>query len=470
MKFTKKKLLSLIENQNLREMPMDFDSQDRPDQGVQDKLSSGETPLQKIPFPETGDEPNKNFQELLASERYKQVVAKMRQYTGANTPMRGTQGLTPLMQQMMSAHTQILQFEQNHRRELEALAVELVMKELGIPEGSVQYDARIIGMGEFNPEDFNHDQEGGEEEQGGEEGGEQEMNFGNEIEIVNDIEKLDLEKAKRRFINTIIQGASKRGHYMYHYVEDRVRQIVGNDRIIALYGIMMSVNDALYWQLPDETMKQMGQGGNIAGREDVDRQTDPPTIKARAVNFPVLIHELIKGTLELIALHGRNRDEEGNEEDFTDIEDSEDTLEKEMWDLRLGPAIWDRIRSKFPEDVLTDETKGIIQLIVFQHIFQKPAKEFLVFMKEVVSNSDSGKRLMETLVRAIEQDINNYDYEQTMAEFDEDLTDISDETDNDDLKNFISGIPGISLSNDNGDEGDDDDDLFRELGLDRPTK
>lgn len=465
MEFSKKKLLSLIQ-ENLNEMPMDFDSQDRPDQGVQDKLAAGETPLQKIPFPQTGDEPNKNFQELLASERYKQVVDKMRQYTGANTPMRGMQGLSPLMQQMMSAHNQILQFEQNHRRELEALAVELVIKELGIPEGSVQYDARIIGMGEFNPEDFNHDQEG-EEEGGEEEQGGEEMNFGNEIEIVNDIEKLDLEKAKRRFINTIIQGASKRGHYMYHYVEDRVRQIVGNDRIIGLYGIMMSVNDALYWQLPDETMKQMGQQGNIAGREDVDRQTDPPTVKARAVNFPVLIHELIKGTLELVALHGRNRDEEGNEEDFSDVEESEDTLEKEMWDLRLGPAIWDRIRSKFPEDVLTDETKGIIQLMVFQHIFKKPAKEFLVFMKEVVSNSESGNRLMETLVRAIEEDINNYDYEQTMAEFDDDLSDISDQTDNDELKDFISGIPGISLSN-NDDDEEDDDDLFKELGLDRP--
>lgn len=465
MQFSKKKLLSLIQ-ENLNEMPMDFDSQDRPDQGVQNDLAAGETPLKKIPFPQTGDEPNKNFQELLASERYKQVVAKMRQYTGTNATIRGTQGMTPLMQQMMSAHNQILQFEQNHRRELEQLAVELVMKELGIPEGSVQYDARIIGMGEFNPEDFNHDQE----EQGGEEEGEQEMDFGNEIEIVNDLEKLDLEKAKRRFINTIIQGASKRGHYMYHYVEDRVRQIVGNDRIIGLYGIMMSVNDALYWQLPNDTMKSMGQAGNIAGREDVDRQTDPPTVKARAVNFPVLIHELIKGTLELVALHGRNRDEEGNEEDFSDVEESEDTLEKEMWDLRLGPAIWDRIRSKFPEDVLTDETKGIIQLIVFQHIFKKPAKEFLVFMKEVVSNSDNGKRLMETLVRAIEEDINNYDYEQTMSEFDDELTDITDQTNNDDLKDFISGIPGVSLSSDNDDEEDDDDDIFKELGLDKPKK
>ena len=149
MRISKKKLLSLIK-ENLNEMPMDFDSQDRPDQGVQDKLSSGETPLKKIPLPQTGNEPNKNFQELLASERYKQVVEKMRQYTGTNSTVSGMQGMSPLMQQMMSAHNQILSFEQNHRRELEALAVDLVKKELGIPEGSVQYDARIIGMGEFN--------------------------------------------------------------------------------------------------------------------------------------------------------------------------------------------------------------------------------------------------------------------------------------------------------------------------------
>ena len=118
---------------------------------------------------------------------------------------------------------------------------------------------------------------------------------------------------------------------------------------------------------------------------------------------------------------------------------------------------------------VTDETKSIIQLMVFQHIFKKPAKEFLVFMKEIVSNSENGNRLMETLVRAIEEDINNYDYEQTMAEFDEDLTGISDETDNDELKGFLNNL-GVDLPSGGNDEEDDDDSLFDELGLDRPTK
>ena len=66
MKLSKKNLLYLIQ-ENLNEMPMDFDTQDRPHQDIQNKLASGDTPIKKVPLPKTGNEPNSNFQELLAS-------------------------------------------------------------------------------------------------------------------------------------------------------------------------------------------------------------------------------------------------------------------------------------------------------------------------------------------------------------------------------------------------------------------
>ena len=43
-------------------------------------------------------------------------------------------------------------------------------------------------------------------------------------------EKFDLEKAKRRFINSLIQGASKKGHYMFHLVEEQLNTI--NPRLL----------------------------------------------------------------------------------------------------------------------------------------------------------------------------------------------------------------------------------------------
>lgn len=445
MQISKKSLLSLIEN-NIKEMAMDFDTPDRPDQGLQDKLSQGETPFKKVPLPSTGEEPNKNFQEVLASERYKQVVSNLRKYLGDNAPIQsGMQGVMQLQMTLMNAHNTIVQLERNHREELEQLAIELVMKEMGIPEGSIEYDAKIVGMGEIDTDDFNHDNE--------EETNPDQVNIENEVEIFNELEGLNMERAKRRMINAIIQGASKKGHYMFHLAPERLQQITGNPNILNMYGVLMSINDITYWQLSDELIK--GLGGSVAGKESVERPEDEEgtaKVVARGINFPVLVHELIKGTLELFAIQGRPEDEVN----FEDIENTEDTLEKEMWDLRLGPAIWDRIRSQFPEDILTDEDKVELQNYLLVEIFKLPAKKFLVLMKEVLSQSDRGKQLLNNLMSSINRMLNDEEYEDSTMEFRDELDDITNDTDEDSLNDFLGNL-GISLSN-NEDEDDDEDD------------
>ncbi len=442
MRFTKKDLISLMEDIN--EMPMDFDTEDRPYQGIQDKLSQGDTPLKKVPLPQTGDEPNKNFQELLASERYRQVVSNLRRYLGDRTPIqRGMEGVMQLQMTLMNAHNTVVQIERNHRQELEQLAIELVMKEMGIPEGAVEFDAKIVGMGEIDMSDFEHDNEDEENPE--------QVEIENEIEIFNELQNLDLERAKRRMINAIIQGASKKGHYMFHMVPERLEQITGNPNILNLYGTLMSINDITYWQISDQMIKNMG--GSSAGKESAEgpeEEGGPGKVIARGINFPVLVHELIKGTIELIALQGKP------EGDFTDIESTEDTLEKEMWDLRLGPAIWDRIRNQFPEDILTDENKRELQSYLLLEIFKLPAKKFLVFMKEVLSGSNSGKRMMNELMDGINKMFNDQEYEDSLAMFRDDLDDATEETEDSDIDSYLKSI-GISGTIDFGDDEDEDD-------------
>ncbi len=444
MQISKKNLLSLIEN-NIKEMAMDFDTPDRPDQGVQDKLSQGDTPMKKVPLPTTGEEPNKNFQEVLASERYKQVVENLRRYLGDNAPIqRGMEGVMQLQQTLMNAHNSVVAIERDHREELEQLAIELVMKEMGIPEGAVEFDAKIVGMGEIDMDDFNHDEENGENPE--------QVDIENEIEIFNELQNLDLEKAKRRMINAIIQGASKKGHYMFHLVPERLEQITGNPNILNLYGTLMSINDITYWQISDEMIKNLG--GSAGGKESAEgpeEEGGPGKVIARGINFPVLVHELIKGTMELISLQGRP------EGDFSDIESSEDTLEKEMWDLRLGPAIWDRIRSQFPEDILTDENKVELQSYLLLEIFKLPAKNFLVFMKEILSNSDRGKRLMNQLMDGINKMFNDQEYEDSVSMFRDDLDDATEETEDSDIESYLRSI-GVSGSINFDDDDEEDDD------------
>jgi hypothetical protein len=435
---TKQKLLGIIK-ESLNEMPMDFDTQDRPNTDVTDKLATGDTPLKKVPLPNTGEEPNKNFQELLASERYRQVVQRVRQYTGVETTMVGERGMGELTHMMMAAHNEIVSTEREHREALEQLAIELVIKEMGIPEGAVQFDAKIVGMGEVDTQDFERE----------------EMNQQNmdevdiEEDLMQDLESLDLERAKRRLINSMIQGASKRGHYMYHYVSEKIREITGSENLINQYGVLMSINDTLYWQLSDQTMQMMmggGAGGSVGGKEEVERDTDPPTIKARAINFPILVHELIKGMMELFSHQGEPEDKEM----FQQVMQHEDTLEKEMWDLRLGPAIWDRIRAQYPEDVLTDEDKAELQNYLLVEIFKLPAKKFLILMKEVMSGSESGKRLLQEIVDGIVLMLNDQEYQEAINIFNDDLDSVEDNTEDGDFDDFLGSL-GIRRPEDDED-------------------
>jgi hypothetical protein len=476
MKLSKKNLLSLI-NENLKEMAMDFDTADRPHPELQAKLASGDTPLKKIPFPKTGNEPNKNFQELLASERYRQIVNNVRQYTNFQGRLGGDIGDLTMM--TFSAHNNIISVESAHKEALEQLAIQIVKEEMGIGD-EIEFDAKIVGMGQININDFNRDQDETQNPDevdidGDEEGQMNPENQEVEEELFIDLKELNLERAKRRLINNIIQGASKRGHYMYQLVGDKLREITGSDELYNDYGIMMSVNDASYWQFSPQMIKNASN--NVAGKVQVkrpesngdDESNDEENLEyskekiiARGINFPVLIHELIKGVFEMIGVHGQPKDINIKNK----VDELEDTIEKEMWDLILGPAIWDRIRGQFPDEVILENGKQL-QNYMLMNIFQLPAKQFLVLMREVISDSENGKRLMTNFMVSIKQMFNDQDYQESMNQFNDELETMSDETESDDLKDFISGIPGISLSSD---DDDDDYDIYKELGLDKPKE
>jgi hypothetical protein len=453
MEVTKKKLLSLLDK-NINEMAMQFDSPDRPNPEIQDKLQSGDTPLKKIPFPKT-ETPNTNFQELLASNRYKQVVEKVRQYTG----LRGLvqDNVPKLFHLMMSAHNQILNIESRFRPELEELAVRLVKEEMGIDDDMVDFDAKIVGMGEIDTTDFNRDEPN--------ETNPEEINIDDEeseieIELFNDLKDLDLWKAKRRMMNAIIQGSSKRGHYMFTLVDEEIRRITGSDQLTNLYGIMMSINDTSYWQFGESSIQNSSE--NVAGKtqmsrpdedgEGEDGEMENTKIIARGINFPVLLHELIKGVMEVSSVGGLPTDPEMLDR----VSKSEDTLEKEIWDIRLGPAMWDIFRSQLPDEVIMGENKKI-QLFLFKQIFDLEPKQFLVLTREILNKSDNGREMLQLMVNGIKQMLNDEDYEFAMNQFEENLDSITQKTDDDELKNMLGDL-GIDL-----DKEEDDEDFLNQF-------
>lgn len=510
MRITKDKLLYLVK-QNIQEMAMDFDGPERPSSDVESNLQRGDTPLSIVPTPET-NRADQNFLELLASERYREVVSKVRQMTNYQGRITGTD-VGPLTSMMLSAHEDIMRLESAHKVALQDLAVEVVVKEMGLPENYRDYINFVVELktpgtegfktgGQISPPKKDSPQLNDDEFTDEEIANITPENREVEMELFQDIQNVDtteeLEESKLRLIKAIIQGSSKKGHWMYQLLGQRIREITGSDELFNLYGIMMSVNDLNYWQFAAGQLT-MAMRHSVAGRVDVVRPTqgqddeeplnmgdeegdddgedfddemnqnradklDPTktNIIVAGVNFPVLIHECMKGVMKMIAIQGQPE-----KQMYKKVREKQELMEYEIWDLRLGPAIWRRLYQAFPEEVL-EENNRELQNFVMGEIFALPAKKFLVLMKEVMGETPRGKRLIALIYDGVVKMLNDEDYEEAIQRYENELDSFADSTNDDQLLDELNGIfgeKGFTLTKDDlkDDEEESDEDFLNQF-------
>jgi len=410
---------------------IEYSGSERMNPDLERKLKLQQTTLSKNPaFPDE----DKNgvpdtFEELVASKRFKDVVEKVKRYTGMQE-ITGQNAFMQLQRALMGAVQKVLQIESQNKDYLEKLAVKLVKDEMGITD-QFQFDAKLVPMGGIDQSRFQKQGEEPEEE-------EIEAQFGQQAEqdledFMSAMEKFDREKAKRRFINALIQGSSKKGHYMFELSRESLNKI--NPDLVSLYGTLMSINDLIYWLMPDETVMMMaGNEQSMAGKEEIDDQTDPPTIKARGVFFPVLLHELIKGVMEVFGTHGLPDDPKSQQM----IMGSTDTLPNEIWDLRLGPVIWEKFLQAYPIELFDDDKKHI-QHYLFARFSALETEEFFNVAKKILSGSPEGQKFIKDMVNDIVSDLKKRDLEDSLGSYGDD----DDEDDDDGLDDFLGGL-GIS--------------------------
>lgn len=396
----KSKIVKGVLDKLLFEAPIDYgDRPERMDVGHETNLAQKQTTFSQHPaMPDVDPEGTpSDFPELMASKRFKDVINDVMRFTGVQSVRHGEAGIGQMQRVLMTAVYRILDLEDGHREELAQLAVDLIKEEFGIADDDYQWDVKIIDM--RNPEDAQEMKEKIQDMNNMDED-EQEEAMEEAIETLNDIE---LEKYKRRFLNAMVQGSAQKMNQAYFLVEDRLNAI--HPDLLNLYGTMMAVNDLQYWLLPDETINMMAAGGSGAGEEQIDNETDPPTIKATGINFPVLVHEITKAVMDAIATHGLP----DNEETARAVIQSEDTLAKESWDLRLGPVIWEKFRAAYPEK-LYEEDQRRIQAYLIAEFAKLPAEEFLPLAKEILSGSNAGKRRLEQIVNGIIETLREENY------------------------------------------------------------
>lgn len=411
----------------------DIDYGDYPERmhpSIQGKLERGETPYSKHPSMPEGE---KSFDQIVASKRFKDVVDKFARYAGSRDQLTHPNAFMNLMRTAMGLMGNIAQVEQRNKQYLENLAVDLVKKQMGIPEGKINFEASLVPMGAIQAAE---DMQGQSEEFSDEDIEDAFGEHSDELEAFEDaFEKFDMEKAKRRFMNSLIQGASKKGHYMFELVKTEIERV--NPQLMNWYGLSMAILDYLYWMYPEDMVMSMSASGQgQAGQEEVDLQTDPPTVRAKGASFPILVHELLKGVYDVLGSHGLPDDPRQAEM----VKNSEDTLPAEVWDLRLGPIFWEKFLESFP-DKLFEEDQKMIQNYLISRFAMLTADEFLSLSKKILSGGPEGKKYIQKMVDDIIADLRSDDYNQAMG--DEDDDDGGDDDDDDGLGDLLGGL-GIS--------------------------
>jgi hypothetical protein len=413
---------------------------ERMDPNLERKLSDPESLYGKNPAMKKGSADV----ERLVSSRFKKVVDKLKQ--SANIPDLSPRTVQNLYMQMMSRLPYIMQVESRHKEELEQLAIQASLDETEVPEGWVEIEANLGNPIDTSNFRYQPEEPEDEEEEDEEEEKLQIPSF--DVEDLTDEEQLELEKHKRNIINAIIQGAAKKGHYIFQKPDIKARLDEIDPSLYNDYLGIMAINDFLYFSMEQmiEMMSQTGQG--IAGKVELDdndeegeegeegEETPDTVIKAFGLIFPILCHEIIKGLEEAKGRHGLPKDPEMAQR----VMGQTDTLSNEPMQLRIGPEIVERIRFALPDKMYEPENKGLINWF-HTLLYQIEAQEFLEIIGNAISE-DSSKvakatsKFDEIMREAIKMKEEFEDYKE------EEGID-SDEDEDDGLDDFLGSL-GIS--------------------------
>lgn len=372
----------------LKEFPMNFSSTpgSKPAADIVKAINDKHTPMSNNPaFPRQKDENGPSFEEFIGSNSFQRVVKNLEKYTGKKV---NADSLGALYGLALGALDELASIEKKHAKELEKLAIELVMHEMGIEEGEIIFKVKIMGIQQIDASD---QQKVSEDEQ-----------IEIEEKLFDKLSEVDVEVQKRRFINSLTHGAAVKGQYMFHLVDEQLNKI--NPKLSNLYGVTMSITDAIYWILSDKQVKALTSGnseGELGKEKVVADENSVPVVYAKGATFAVLVHELIKGVMEVYALHGQSEDIDVQKAAM----DIADSIDQETWDLRLGPAIWEQFRSMYPEELFEDDKRYLEKYLIMK-LYKMPPEQFNKMMRMILAKNPDATNMLSNLLQEAVDELN----------------------------------------------------------------
>lgn len=160
-----------------------------------------------------------------------------------------------------------------------------------------------------------------------------------------DHKKLQEHIDKRIILNAIVHGGAVNCWKTIHILAQEQLEAI-SPGLSDLYSDFTAISSMMMWQspplpdLPDAQQRAFLTAQDIKqGQNQISFDGDDPQIAAQAPCFPVLLHELIKGILDLVSLYGISQDLSEQEQQY--IMNQADKHWDERWYYLFGPGIWD---------------------------------------------------------------------------------------------------------------------------------
>ena len=280
-----------------------------------------------------------------------------------------------LQNELSSLIVKCKKIEQHHIDDLEKICIECVNEIFNIPEDTIDIKASLVNSVDVSSErlypesidDFSFD-------------------------TIEDMEYLTQEIYKRRFINALISGIAL--YYASNFKPYFQKVFEIDSELPSLYKKIMTLNNVLLYLSKDSlNVKENNDGGKvdvyIKGEENMIQ------LQAEALLFPILLNETIKGLLELSISHGLPKDiEKANY-----IIAKSDFKMAEIWDLRLGIVLWERI-----SDILASLDIDIAEVGInffTMYLSTMSPDEFNNSMREILANTKRGKEILKEICTEI---------------------------------------------------------------------
>ena len=379
-----------------------------------------------------------------------------------------------------------IQSEGNNKERLLSLAEEIIRTEFSdvIEAMNINLDMKIVDfrsedIGDLSrkmsddPKKARDKAEREEELKGLEDDGDNEekpIEIKSGEEMASDV-TLKSEVDKRKLINVIIQGAAKNVHRIIHMYRDQINDI--DPQLVNLMDNILKSNETMEWfvyedpnrarvirggmngacEVEWENNSDMGKSesmgddtaddmmkGDLENMEELPEIEGSIKVKAYAIDFPILLHETVKGIYETIGLAGIPEDAEVAKNVMIET----DTLYDEVEDLVFGKYVRQDLVKFINNNPKSEQVPNCFEF-VFNELIQEPAEKFLKIFKGIIFGDKDAEYWVD---KAIDRVINMYNewregQKKTQQEIDEysddDYTPSDDEKSGKTIDDFLSG-------------------------------